>query len=186
MAVDRAGGCVSLTTTLNSSFGAKVVVAGAGFLLNNEMDDFSVAPGTPNQFGLVGGEANAIEPGKRMLSSMSPTLVRREGKVVLALGSPGGPRIINTVFQVIVNRIGLGMDLRWAINNPRFHQQWRPRSLYLEENCFCPEIKEKLSALGWRLQAIPAVGRCQAIGREEGGWWCALSDLRGEGGALAH
>jgi gamma-glutamyltranspeptidase/glutathione hydrolase len=183
---DGRGGCVSVTTTLNSSFGAKVVVAGAGFLLNNEMDDFSVAPGVPNQFGLVGGRANAIAPGKRMLSSMTPTLVRRKGEVVLALGSPGGPRIINTVFQVVVNRVALGMDLRWAINAPRFHQQWRPPVLYLERGRFCPEITEKLTGLGWRLEPIPAVGRCQAIARGAGGWWCACSDLRGPGGALAY
>ncbi len=125
--VDRWGNGVSNTTTLNGSFGSGIVVEGAGFLLNNEMDDFSSKPGVPNMFGVTGGEANAIASGKRMLSSMSPTLVFQEGKLWLILGSPGGPTIITTVAQVILNRIEHGMTLPEAVAAPRFHHQWPPR-----------------------------------------------------------
>lgn len=125
--VDRWGNGVSNTTTINGLFGSGIVVEGAGFLLNNEMDDFSAKPGVPNMFGVTGGEANSIAPGKRMLSSMSPTFVFRDGKLWLALGSPGGPTIITSVAQVILNRIDHGMTLEAAVAAPRFHHQWPPR-----------------------------------------------------------
>ncbi|HVP39392.1 MAG TPA: gamma-glutamyltransferase, partial [Candidatus Saccharimonadales bacterium] len=126
--VDRWGNAVANTTTLNDGFGSGVVVRGAGFLLNNEMDDFSAKPGTPNLYGVTGGEANAIGPGKRMLSSMSPTFVFRDGALWLVLGTPGGPTIFTTVFQVIVNRVDFGMPLAEAVAAPRFHHQWPPPS----------------------------------------------------------
>jgi gamma-glutamyltranspeptidase / glutathione hydrolase len=117
---------VSVTTTLNSSFGSKVFVAGAGFLLNNEMDDFSLKPGHPNSYGLVGGQANAIAPGKRMLSSMPPTLLEKEGQLYMVVGSMGGSTIITTVYQVILNVTRHHLTMQGAINARRFHHQWQP------------------------------------------------------------
>jgi gamma-glutamyltranspeptidase/glutathione hydrolase len=125
--VDRQGTAVANTTTLNTSYGSGVVVRGAGFLLNNEMDDFSAKPGVPNLYGVTGGEANAIAPGKRMLSSMTPTFVYRGDDLWLLLGTPGGPTIFTTVFQVIVNRMRFRMTLAEAVAAPRFHHQWPPR-----------------------------------------------------------
>ncbi|WP_299708834.1 gamma-glutamyltransferase [uncultured Pontibacter sp.] len=124
--VDQEGNAVSVTTTLNSSFGSKVFVAGAGFLLNNEMDDFSVKPGHPNSYGLVGGEANAVAPGKRMLSSMTPTILERDGQLYMVIGSMGGSTIITTVYQIILNVTVHGMSMQGAVNAGRFHHQWRP------------------------------------------------------------
>ena len=130
--MDKAGNAVAYTTTLNLSYGSKIVVSGAGFLLNNEMDDFSIKPNTPNSFGLIGREANAIVPGKRMLSSMSPSIVVKNGKPILVTGSPGGSRIITTVLQVILNVIEHGMDLGSAVSVPRFHHQWMPDQVLYE------------------------------------------------------
>ncbi|WP_018478760.1 gamma-glutamyltransferase [Pontibacter roseus] len=124
--VDPQGNAISVTTTLNSSFGSKVYVGGAGFLLNNEMDDFSAKPGYPNDYGLVGGEANAIAPGKRMLSSMAPTILEKEGELFMVVGSMGGSTIITTVFQIILNVTTHGMPMQGAINAGRFHHQWKP------------------------------------------------------------
>jgi gamma-glutamyltranspeptidase/glutathione hydrolase len=123
--VDGKGNAISVTTTLNSSFGAKVFVGGAGFLLNNEMDDFSVKPGHPNSYGLVGGEANAIEPGKRMLSSMTPTILEKEGKLYMVVGAMGGSTIITTVYQIILNVIAHDFPMQGAVNAGRFHHQWK-------------------------------------------------------------
>ncbi|MCH8523139.1 MAG: gamma-glutamyltransferase, partial [Balneolales bacterium] len=130
--VDRAGTAVSLTTTLNSGYGSFVSISGAGFLMNNEMDDFSIKPGVPNQFGLLGGEANAIEPGKRMLSSMTPTIVTRDGELYMVLGTPGGSTIMTTVLQVFLNVVEFGMNIQQAVAAPRFHHQWMPDLLYYE------------------------------------------------------
>ena len=130
--VDKEGNAVSNTYTLNAAFGSGIVVAGAGFLLNNEMDDFSAQPGAPNLFGLVGGEANAIAPGKRMLSSMTPTIVTREGKPILVTGAVGGPRIITAVLQVVLNVLDHGLNVQEAINAPRIHHQWLPDTLWVE------------------------------------------------------
>ncbi|WP_299761728.1 gamma-glutamyltransferase [uncultured Pontibacter sp.] len=124
--IDAQGNAVSVTTTLNSSFGSKVLVAGAGFLLNNEMDDFSVKPGFPNSYGLVGGEANAIRPGKRMLSSMTPTILEKDGELFMVVGSMGGSTIITTVYQIILNVTKHGFSMQGAINAGRFHHQWKP------------------------------------------------------------
>ena len=124
--VDPEGSAVAVTTTINGNFGSGVTVEGAGFLLNNEMDDFTSRVGVPNMFGLIQGEANAIAPGKRPLSAMTPTLVKQDGKVLLVLGSPGGPAIINTVLQIILNVLDEGMDLYEAVDAPRIHHQWMP------------------------------------------------------------
>jgi gamma-glutamyltranspeptidase/glutathione hydrolase len=131
--VDSEGNAVSLTTTLNASFGSGILVPDAGFLLNNELDDFSIKPGTPNMFGLVGGQANQLMPGKRPLSSMSPTVVRNgAGQVALVIGAPGGPRIITSVAQVILRVLGYGQSLKEAVGAPRLHQQWVPATTLLE------------------------------------------------------
>jgi len=151
---DKDGNAVSVTTTLNSAFGNKVVVAGAGFLLNNEMDDFSSKPGEPNQFGLIGGEGNSIEPEKRMLSSMTPTIVLKGEKPFLVIGSPGGSTIITTVLQVILNCIDFNMNIQQAINMPRIHHQWLPDQIFYEKYAINLDTAEKLKSMGYKLADI--------------------------------
>ena len=145
--VDRWGNAVSVTYTLNDWFGAKVTAAHTGVLLNNEMDDFTVKAGVPNQYGLVQGEANAIAPGKRPLSSMSPTIVTKDGKPVMVLGTPGGSRIITTVLLTMLNVIDYGMDVQQAVDAPRFHQQWLPDFTNLEPDAISPEVRKTME--GW-------------------------------------
>ncbi|MCX6150229.1 MAG: gamma-glutamyltransferase [Ignavibacteriales bacterium] len=145
---DSYGNVVSTTTTINSAYGSKIVVDGAGFLLNNEMDDFSSKPGVPNQFGLIGSEANSIQPGKRMLSSMSPTIVLKDGKPVLVIGSPGGSTIITVVLQVILNYIDFGMNIQEAIDAPRIHHQWLPDEIIYEDYGLSQDVIENLKILG--------------------------------------
>ncbi len=149
--VDRWGNAVSTTTTINSWFGSGVVVAGAGFFLNNEMDDFSAKPGTPNQFGLVGGTANAIEPNKRMLSAMTPTIVLKNNEPYLVVGSPGGSTIITTVLQVIVNVIDHKMNVRKAVDGVRIHHQWSPDSLYYEHESLPGNVVKGLRQRGYNV-----------------------------------
>ena len=163
--VDRWGNAVSVTTTLNGSYGSYVAVDGAGFLLNNEMDDFSVKPGVPNMFGLIGNEANAIEPGKRMLSSMTPTIVEQpDGRLFMVLGTPGGSTIITTVFQVIMNVIDHGMDIQQAVAAPRFHHQWLPEELRYERFALNPDAVSRLREMGWPMVARTGTwGRTDAI-----------------------
>ena len=148
---DSFGNAVSTTTTINSSFGSGIVVEGAGFLLNNEMDDFSGKPGVMNQFGLLGTEANSIQPEKRMLSSMTPTIILKDGEPYIIIGSPGGSQIITTVLQVILNCIDFDMNIREAIEAPRIHHQWMPDSLYYEQGAFTEDVKERLTAMGYAL-----------------------------------
>ena len=136
--VDAEGNAIAVTTTINGSFGSKVFVQGAGFLLNNEMDDFSVKPGYPNLYGLVGGEANAIEPGKRMLSSMTPTILEKDGKLFMVVGTPGGSTIITSVYQTILNVLAYDMPLEEAVAAKRFHHQWLPDQIFLEEGALSP------------------------------------------------
>lgn len=144
--MDSEGNAVSVTTTLNLAYGNKIVVPGAGFLLNNEMDDFSAKPGVPNAYGLLGSEANRIEPGKRMLSSMSPTIVTRNNQPFLVTGSPGGSTIINTTLQVIINVLDHEMPLNDAVGLPRFHHQWQPDRIFYEFYAFSPETLKALQA----------------------------------------
>lgn len=184
--VDADGNAVSCTTTINSTFGSCLVVEGAGFLLNNEMDDFSAKPGVPNQFGLVGGEANAIEAGKRMLSSMTPTLVLDGEKIRYVLGSPGGGRIINTVFQVALNLIDHEMPLEFAVRAPRVHHQWKPEELAFERLALSADVRTNLAELGHRFAERPTViGRCQAIEITGAGEMVAAADPRSGGAAMA-
>ena len=146
--VDQWGNCVSVTTTLNGWFGSKVAVDGAGFMLNNEMDDFSAKPGVPNMFGALGNVANEIQPNKRMLSSMTPTIVLKEGKPFMVIGTPGGTTIITTVMQVICNVIDFGMDIEEAIDAPRIHHQWYPDTVFYEKGGLSFDTLEKLRAMG--------------------------------------
>jgi len=146
---DSSGTAVSVTTTLNSAFGSKVVVEGAGFLLNNEMNDFSEKPGVPNQFGLLGMDANAIVPGKRMLSSMTPTIVLKDDKPYIILGSPGGSMIITTVLQVIMNCIDFNMNIQEAVDVPRIHHQWMPDKIYFEKFAINKDAMENLIKMGY-------------------------------------
>ena len=186
-AMDGNGNAVSLTTTLNSGYGSGIVVAGAGFLLNNEMDDFSAKPNTPNAYGLVGGEANAIAPRKRMLSSMTPTIVLHEGRPVLVLGSPGGPTIITTVFQIVVNRVDHGMTLFDAVASPRFHHQWLPESVRAERHAFSADTELQLRSIGHENLRVGGstskIGDAHAIIHREDGWIVGVSDPRHDGHA---
>jgi len=146
--IDKSGAAVSFTTTLNSSYGNKIVVPGTGILLNNEMDDFSIKPNTANQFDLIGREANAIAPRKRMLSSMSPTIVSKDGVPVLVTGSPGGSTIITTTLQVILNIVDHGMPLDDAVSLPRFHHQWKPDRIIYEKYALTPDTLKALEQMG--------------------------------------
>ncbi len=156
--VDRLGNAVSVTFTINDDFGAKVIAGDTGFFLNDEMDDFTSKPGSPNMFGLVQGKANAIAPGKRPLSSMTPTIVMKDGKPVLVVGTPGGARIITTVLQVIVNVIDYGMDLQAAVDAPRIHHQWLPDTLAGEPMAIGDPAKKSLTDMGYDVVALEPWG----------------------------
>jgi gamma-glutamyltranspeptidase / glutathione hydrolase len=160
--VDKFGNAVSNTYTINFSYGSGIVVDGAGFLLNNEMDDFSAKPGVPNAYGLIGGEANKIEPNKRMLSSMSPTIVKYNDKNFLVTGSPGGSRIITTTLQVIMNVIDHGLNIESAVAAPRIHHQWLPDELRIEEG-ISPDTIRLLQAMGYTVKQQEAMGAIQSI-----------------------
>jgi gamma-glutamyltranspeptidase / glutathione hydrolase len=166
--VDPMGNAVSLTTTLNGGYGAFTVVKGAGFILNNEMDDFSVKPGVPNLYGLVGSEANKIEPNKRMLSSMTPTIIEKDGQLKMVLGTPGGSTIITSVFQTIVNVLDFGMGIQDAVQAPRFHHQWLPDQISHESGAISPEARIELTKKGHILVSRGNIGRVEAIIADKG------------------
>lgn len=178
--LDAQGNAVAMTYTLNGSFGSFLVAEGTGILLNNEMDDFTVKPGYPNLYGLVQGRVNAIEPGKRMLSSMTPTIVEKDGRVSGMLGTPGGSKIITSVLQVLLNKIDYQMSLSDAMTAGRFHQQWLPDSIYYQENKIPPTVIEDLSKRGFNMRPIDEIGDVQAIWRLNDKWE-ACSDLNGNG-----
>ena len=161
--IDTEGNAVSITTTINGGYGSKVFVSGAGFLLNNEMDDFSIKPGHPNMFGLVGGEANAIEPQKRMLSSMTPTIIEKNDKLFMVVGTPGGATIITSVFQTIVNVIDFNMGMQEAVNAQRFHHQWKPDRIIYERNGIDSLVIEELTSMGHSFYGRRGIGRVDAI-----------------------
>ena len=161
--VDRLGNAVSVTYTINDSFGAKVIAGNTGFFLNDEMDDFTAKPGVPNVFGLVQGKANAVAPGKRPLSSMTPTIVFKDGKPVLVLGTPGGSRIITTVLEVIVNVIDHGMTLQEAIDAPRIHHQWLPDTIGAEPFALCADTVKTLTAMGYKIVPLEPWGSGNAV-----------------------
>jgi gamma-glutamyltranspeptidase / glutathione hydrolase len=177
--VDKAGNAVSLTYTLNGGYGSGVTAPGLGFLLNNEMDDFAAKPGEPNMFGLVQGEANAIQPGKRPLSSMTPTIVTRNGKLFMVVGGPGGGRIITSVMQTILNVVDFGMNVQDAVDAPRFHHQWRPDKITMERG-FSPDTVRLLEQRGHTVEVTSAVARVFAI-VVDGGWLQGAADGRSYG-----
>lgn len=183
---DAHGNCVSVTTTINDTFGNCVVVDGAGFFLNNEMDDFSVKPGYPNIYGLIGNEANAIEPRKRMLSSMTPSIILKEGKPFMITGSPGGGKIITSVFQQIVNVIEYGLTLEESIDLPRFHHQWLPDEIQAERNFLSSDVRQKLLNAGYRINDVSDFGRIDAVLFSPDGSFTGHSDTRGEGKAIGY
>ena len=168
--VDAAGNAAAMTYTLNGSYGSFLVAQGTGILLNNEMDDFSTRPGHPNMYGLVQGWANAIQPGKRMLSSMTPTLVVQNGQLIGVLGTPGGSTIITSVLQVLLNKIDFGMSLAEAVEKGRFHQQWLPDSIAYEQHRFDVAVLEELQRRGFGLTAYSKIGDIQAIWKTANGW----------------
>ena len=152
-----------MTYTINSYFGAKVVAGDTGFFLNNEMDDFTAKPGAANMFGLVQGAANAIQPGKRPLSSMSPTIALRDGKVFLIVGSPGGPRIITAVLETISNVVDHGMSVSEAVDAPRIHHQWLPDVIYAEPMALSPDTARLLTEMGYKITQQPPWGAAETI-----------------------
>ncbi|MHA3772824.1 gamma-glutamyltransferase [Verrucomicrobiota bacterium sgz303538] len=181
---DAEGFWVACTATINTSFGSKVVVPGTGVLLNNEMDDFSAQPGVPNAFNLIGGEANAVAPGKRPLSSMSPTIVSKDGQPILGVGAAGGPTIITQTLLTIINTVDFGMPVDTAIGSPRFHHQWRPDELKIEISVES-SIREVLQSRGHKLAPINFFGACQAVARNPAdGSFTASADPRNEGNAV--
>ena len=184
--VDAEGNAVSVTTTLNGAYGSKLYCDELGFFLNNEMDDFSAKPGVPNSYGLVGAEANSIAPNKRMLSSMTPTIVEKNGKLFMLLGSPGGSTIITSVLQTILNVSEFKMTMQQAVDAPRFHNQWLPDDIMVEPDKFDKTILERLISKGYTINEkfAPVLGKVDAIlvqpdGKLEGG-----ADFRGDDKAV--
>ncbi|MBS1933170.1 MAG: gamma-glutamyltransferase [Bacteroidetes bacterium] len=175
---DNEGNCISITTTLNGEYGSATVVGGAGFLLNNEMDDFSIKPGVPNMYGAVGGEANAIAANKRMLSSMTPSVVLKNEKPYLIVGTPGGTTITTSVFQTIVDIIEFDMSPEDAVNAPKFHHQWLPDILFVEKD-FPMNVREELQKMGYQIKQREAIGRTEVI-KISDGKIIAVGDKRGD------
>ncbi len=183
--LDKEGNAVSVTTTLNGGYGSRTVVAGAGFLLNDEMDDFSVKPGVANMYGAVGAEANAIAPGKRMLSSMTPTIVLKNHKPFLVVGTPGGTTIPTSVYQTIVDIIDFKMKPRDAVDKPKFHQQWLPDVIYVERG-FNENVIDALKKMGYTISIRGAIGRTEVIMVQPDGSIIAVGDKRGDDSAAGY
>lgn len=182
--VDAEGNAVAITTTLNGGYGALTVVGGAGFLLNNEMDDFSAKPGVPNLYGALGGDANAIVAGKRPLSSMTPTIVTKDGRLFMVVGTPGGTTIITSVFQVITNVIDFKMNMTEATHAKRFHSQWYPDELYLEKGAANEATRKKLEAMGHKIVEWSGIGLVESIMRRKDGKLEGVADNRAEDDAV--
>ena len=182
--VDQFGNAISVTTTLNGTYGSQLYCSELGFFLNNEMDDFSSKPGSPNMFGLIGGSANKIEPQKRMLSSMTPTIVEKDNKLLMALGSPGGSRIITSVLQTILNVHEFDMNMNKAVNSPRFHHQWMPDSIKIESNSFNPKLIEELKLFGYNIGYKDPIGIVDGILALPSGFLEGGADNRGDDTAI--
>lgn len=176
---DKEGNAVAVTTTLNGGYGSRTVVGKAGFLLNNEMDDFSVKPGVPNMYGAVGADANAVAPGKRMLSSMTPTIVLKNKKPYVVVGTPGGTTITTSVFQSLVNVLEFDMNANDAVNKPKFHHQWLPDVIYVEKG-FPSEVKTALEKMGYKIEMRGQIGRTELIKIHADGKIEAVADGRGD------
>jgi gamma-glutamyltranspeptidase/glutathione hydrolase len=182
--IDKWGNMASVTTTLNGNFGSKTVIGGAGFFINNEMDDFSIKPGVPNMYGAIGGEANAIAPGKRMLSSMTPTVVLKNGKPFMVVGTPGGTTIPTSVYQTIVDIIDFKMTPQEAVNKPKFHHQWLPDEIQVEKG-FPENVIKELEKMGYTIKGYNIPNYDVVIGRVElievaNGKFEAVADRRGD------
>ncbi|MBO0931005.1 gamma-glutamyltransferase [Fibrella aquatilis] len=185
--VDKEGNAVSITTTLNGGYGSRVVVGGAGFFMNNEMDDFSIKPGTPNMYGLVGNQANAIAPGKRMLSSMTPTILERDGKLFMVVGTPGGSTIMTSVFQTILNVVEHGMTMQQAVNALKFHHQWLPDKVIFENGAFSDATQQTLSQKGYNLERLTnTLGRMDCVLVRHDGSYEGASDPRADNTARGY
>jgi gamma-glutamyltranspeptidase/glutathione hydrolase len=176
--IDKDGNAVAVTTTLNNSYGSRTVVGGAGFFMNDEMDDFSIYPGVPNMYGAIGGDANAIMPGKRMLSSMTPTIVLKDNKPFLVVGTPGGTTIPTSVFQTIVNIIEFNLSTEDAVWKPKFHHQWLPDTLDVEKG-FPQDTKDALQKMGYAIKQRNGIGRTEVIKVLPNGKFEAVADKRG-------
>jgi len=176
--VDAGGNALALTSTLNGNYGSGLYVQGAGFVLNNQMDDFSAKPGVPNQYGLVGAEANAVAPGKRMLSSMSPTILEKDGRLWMVLGGPGGSTIITSVFQSIVRVAEYGWPMQEAVDRPRFHHQWIPDAIQYREGAIGQAQQDSLRAMGHKLKKVNYLGKIEAILRRPDGRLEGAADFR--------
>lgn len=183
--VDREGNAAAITTTLNGGYGSMIFVKGAGFLLNNEMDDFSVKPGSPNMYGLLGGEANSIVPGKRMLSSMTPTILEKNGDLFMVVGTPGGSTIITSVFQTILNVIEFDKSMQSAVSAKRFHHQWYPDEVVVEKEALDSLVRIKLEQKGYKIRDRGAIGRVDAILKTKWGHYQGGADPRGDDTKLA-
>ncbi|SKB68676.1 gamma-glutamyltranspeptidase / glutathione hydrolase [Sphingobacterium nematocida] len=184
--VDKEGNAVSLTTTINGSYGSCVWVGGAGFLLNNEMDDFSVKPGSPNMYGLLGGKANAIQPGKRMLSAMTPTIIEKDGKLRMVVGTPGGSTIITSVLQTILNVLEFDMSAQESVSAARFHHQWKPDYIDVEEKAINAEIRKSLEKDGYKINKRGPIGRVENIVILPNGRLQTGADPRGDDKAMGY
>lgn len=182
--VDTEGAAVSLTTTLNDNYGCRTVVGGAGFILNNEMDDFSAKPGVPNMYGAIGGEANAIKAHKRPLSSMTPTILTKNGQLFMVVGTPGGTTIITSVFQCITNVIDFKMSMKEAVHSRRFHSQWSPDIVYIERYGFKPQIIKKLTKMGHKVKERENIGAVEAILVLPNGKYEGVADNRSDDDVL--
>jgi gamma-glutamyltranspeptidase/glutathione hydrolase len=184
--IDPQGNAVVVTTTLNAAFGSHIVVDDAGFILNNEMDDFSAKPGVPNLYGLVGADANAIAPNKRMLSSMTPTIVTENDQLKLVVGTPGGSTIITTVAQIVLNVLTFDMPFDEAVWATRFHHQWQPDKLFVEENALPTEVQQTLQNMGHNLEKRGSIGRANGILKMPDGSLHGVGDNRGEDTAIGY
>ena len=179
--LDSFGNAVSVTTTLNSNFGSKIIIPSLGFFMNNEMDDFSIKTGSPNIYGLIGGKVNSVQPQKRMLSSMTPTIIEKDGKLSMILGSPGGPTIITSVLQTILNVYLFNDNLKEAVDHPRFHHLWLPDKIYFEEGAFKQTIIDSLKILGYNFNSkTSSIGRVDAIYIDQNKKIYAAADPRGD------